>query len=50
MNRQIAALIVASLALAFGTQPVTSASADDQADVDILVDGAPQRRYAHGGR
>ena len=50
MNRQIAALIVASLALAFGTQPVTSASTDDQANVEILVGGAPQRRYAHGGR
>jgi len=50
MNRQIAALIVASLALVFGTQPVTSASTDNRADVEILVGGAPQRRYAHGGR
>ena len=50
MSRHIAALIVASLALAFGTQPVASASADDRADVEILVGGAPQRRFAHGGR
>ena len=50
MNRHIAALIVASLALVFGTQPVTSASADDHRGVEILVGGAPQRRYAHGGR
>jgi hypothetical protein len=50
MNRHIAALIAASFALAFGTQPVTSASADDHANVEILVGGAPQPRYAHGGR
>ena len=50
MNRHIAALIVASLALVFGTQPVMSAVADDHRGVEILVGGAPQRRYAHGGR
>jgi hypothetical protein len=50
MTRHIAALIVASLALAFGPQTVTSASGDDHADVEILVGGAPQRRFAHGGR
>jgi hypothetical protein len=50
MTGHFAALIVASLALAFGTQPVASAWGDDHADVEILVGGAPQRRYAHGGR
>jgi hypothetical protein len=50
MNRHIAALIVASLALVFGTQPVISASADDRRGVEILVGSAPQQRYAHGGR
>lgn len=50
MNRHIAALIVASLALVFGTPPVMSALTDDHPGVEILVGGAPQRRYAHGGR
>ena len=50
MNRHIAALIVVSLALVFGTQPLMSALADDHPGVEILVGGAPQRRYAHGGR
>ena len=50
MNRHIAALIVASFALVFGTPPVISALADDHPGVEILVGGAPQRRYAHGGR
>ncbi len=50
MNRHIAVLIVASLALVVGTQPVISALADDHQGVEILVGGAPQRRYAHGGR
>jgi hypothetical protein len=50
MKGHIAALTAASLALAFGTQPVTSAWGDDHSNVEILVGGAPQRRYAHGGR
>jgi hypothetical protein len=48
MNRHIAVLTVASLAVVFATQPV--AVADDQRGVEILVGGAPQRHYAHGGR
>jgi len=48
MNRHFAVLAVASLALVFGTQPV--AVADDHRGVEILVGGAPQRHYAHGGR
>jgi hypothetical protein len=50
MNRHIAALIVASLALVFGTEPMVSALADDHRGVEILVGGAPQERYAHAGR
>ena len=50
MNRHFAALSVVSLALVFGTPPVMSALADDHRSVEILVGGAPQRRYAHGGR
>ena len=49
MNRHIAALIAASLALVFGTQPMMS-FADDHRGVEILVGGAPQQRYTHGGR
>ena len=48
MNRHIAVLAVASLAVVFATQPV--AVADDHRGVEILVGGAPQRHYAHGGR
>jgi hypothetical protein len=52
MNHRIAYLIVAALALAAGPGAVMSASPvrHPSGDVDILVDGAPQRRYAHDGR
>jgi hypothetical protein len=44
--------MVAGLALAAGPHAVMSASAvrHPVGDVDILVDGVPQRRYAHDGR
>ena len=52
MNHRFAYLIVAGLALAAGPRAVMSAAPvrHPVGDVDILVDGAPQRRYAHGGR
>jgi len=52
MNNRIACLIAAGLALAAGPHTAMSASAvhHPAGDVDILVDGAPQARYAHNGR
>lgn len=52
VNRRSAYLMVAGLALAAGSRAGMSASPvhHPAGDVDILVDGAPQRRYAHGGR
>lgn len=52
MNRRFAYLIAAGLVLAAGPQAVTSASSSSRTDVDveILVDGIPQHRYAHQGR
>lgn len=52
MNRLFAYLVAAGLALSAGSKAVMSASARSAvgADVDILVDGAPQRRYPHEGR
>src|SRR5258708_17853319 len=52
MNNRIASLIAAGLALAASPRTVTSASPAARAvgAVDILVDGAPQPRYAHEGR
>ena len=52
MNHRFAYLMAAGLALAAGPRPVISASPvrHSVADVDILVDGAPQPRYAHDGR
>ena len=52
MNHRFACLIVAALALAAGPRAVISASTTRHlsGDVDILVDGAPQRRYPHAGR
>jgi len=52
MNRCVTYLMVAGLALAVSPHAVVSAvSAPNlSGDVDILVDGAPQRRYAHHGR
>jgi len=52
MNRYFAYLMVAGLALAASPHAVMSASPvrDPIGDVEILVGGAPQRRYAHDGR
>ena len=52
MNHRFAYLMAAGLALTAGPSAVTSASSVRHAvaDLDILVDGAPQPRYAHGGR
>ena len=52
MNNRFACLIAAGLALAAAPRTVMSASPARQSvgDVDILVDGAPQPRYAHEGR
>jgi hypothetical protein len=51
MNRRVTGLVAACLAIAAASHPVTALPAPDPpANVDILVDGAPQRRYAHDGR
>ena len=52
MNHRFAYLIAAGLVLAAGPSAVMSAppSRHSVGDVDILVDGAPQPRYAHDGR
>ncbi|MEO8678546.1 MAG: hypothetical protein ABI665_05840 [Vicinamibacterales bacterium] len=52
MTHRFVYLIAASFALAAGPRAVMSASPAGQAasEVEILVDGAPQPRYAHGGR
>jgi hypothetical protein len=52
MNQHVASLIVAGLALSAGPYAATSAQPAHHraADVEILVNGAPQRRYAHDGR
>jgi hypothetical protein len=50
MNRSFACLVAAGVVLAsLGTSAI-SASVPPSADVDILVGGAPQQRYAHNGR
>ena len=52
MRNRFACLIAAGLALAAGPRAEMSASPVRHAvgEVDILVDGAPQPRYAHDGR
>jgi hypothetical protein len=52
MNNRFACLIAAGLALAAAPHTVMSAAPvrNPVADVDILVDEAPQPRYAHNGR
>ena len=54
MNQRFAYLMAAGLALAAGPHTVTSASPQGHSaaagDVDIVVDGARQPRYAHEGR
>jgi len=52
MNHRFAYLMAAALALAPGPRVVMSASPArlSPGDVEILVDGAPQPRYAHDGR
>src|SRR6266850_2607585 len=52
MNNRFACLIAATLALAAAQHTVMSAQTARHSvgEVDILVDGAPQSRYAHNGR
>jgi hypothetical protein len=52
MNDRFAYLMAAGLALAAGPHTVMSGSSlrHPVGEVDILVDGAPQPRYAHDGR
>jgi hypothetical protein len=54
MNQRFAYLMAAGLALAGGPHAVISASPEPRSvavgDVDIIVDGARQPRYAHDGR
>lgn len=52
MNNRFACLIAAGLALTAAPHTVMFASPDHHsvADVDILVDGVSQSRYAHNGR
>jgi hypothetical protein len=52
MNHRFAYLIVAGFALAAGPHAAIAASSERHpvGDVDIIVDGAPQLRYAHDGR
>jgi hypothetical protein len=52
MNHRFAYLMAAGLALSAGPFAVMSASParHSAGDIDILVDGAPQPRYAHDGR
>ena len=52
MNRSFAYLLIAGLAIAAGPHLVVSASQRPHpaGDVEILVNGAPQRRFAHDGR
>jgi hypothetical protein len=54
MNQRFAYLMAAGLALAAGSHAVISASPQGHpvvvGDVDIIVDGARQSRYAHDGR
>ena len=52
MNHRFAYLLAAALALAAVSPGVMSATTTDRAegDIDILVGGVAQRRYAHNGR
>src|SRR3954467_7933137 len=52
MNHRFACLLAATLTLAADPHAVLLAASSrlPAADVEILVDGAPQRRYAHDGR
>ncbi len=52
MNYTFASLIIASLALSAGPHGVVSAQPGrvEAVEVEVLVNGVPQRRYAHDGR
>ena len=52
MAHKLASLIVAGVMVSAGSHAITSAQATlyPAAEVEILVNGAPQRRYAHHGR
>ena len=52
MNRYVASVVLACVSLAVSPRLLTSASNVSHAKgaVEILVDGTPQRLYAHQGR
>jgi len=50
MNPRFACLVVAGLALAAGTPGVVATASEPVSNVEILVGGTPQHRYAHQGR
>src|SRR5687767_6714664 len=51
MNQRVLSLTIAGLALSIGPYTVMSAQSLRHAgDVEVLVSGTPQRRYAHEGR
>ena len=51
MNRYFTCLILAAVALvSYPRGAVVASSASSDTDVDIVVGGVPQRRYAHGDR
>ena len=52
MNHRFASLLIAGLTLAAISPSALSAASSDrpEGDIDILVNGVAQRRYAHGGR
>jgi hypothetical protein len=50
MNHRVACFMVAGLAFAADSHGVAASVYEPAANVEILVGGTPQRRYAHGGR
>jgi len=50
MNQRCASLVIAGLTFAAAPAGSAASSVDPAAVVEILVNGAPVQRYAHGGR
>jgi hypothetical protein len=50
MNHRLACLMVAGLALAADPHGAVAAASEPAPNVEILVNGTPQRRYLHNGR
>jgi len=50
MNPRFACLVVVGLALAAGAPGVVATASEPVSNVEILVGGTPQHRYAHQGR